>query len=235
MFTVTGTRVRSLARPFYMICCAIVVLLPWGMRRRVLSLFWNYKIHPTSRISFAWVFPDRLVMGPYSSILALTVVRNLDSLHLGSHSNIGRLNWIYGYPREGSSYKADVGRISSLLIGDHVGISHRHILDCTNAITIGSFSQVGGYRTQFLTHSIDLSANMQRSHPITIGRYCFLGTSVVVLGGSQLPDFSVLGAGSMLRSKYEETYMLYSGVPARPAKALCREYSYFTRELGQVL
>src|SRR3712207_7972137 len=43
------------------------------------------------------------------------------------------------------------------------------------------------FRSQFLTHSIDLLENVQRSRPIKIGKFCFVGTNSVILGGSVLP------------------------------------------------
>ncbi len=67
-----------------------------------------------------------------------------------------------------------------------------------------------------------------------IGRYCFVGTSCVVLKGANLPDFSVLAASSCLSKAFDETFTLYSGVPAIQAKSLSRDALYFCREKGFV-
>jgi hypothetical protein len=48
------------------------------------------------------------------------------------------------------------------------------------------------------SHSIDLHECRQSSKPFAIGEYCFVGTGCVILAGSELPDYSVLGASSLL-------------------------------------
>jgi acetyltransferase-like isoleucine patch superfamily enzyme len=80
-----------------------------------------------------------------------------------------------------------------------------------------------------------LRASRQTARPIKIGDYCFTGTGCVILGGSALPSFSVLGAGSLLNKELTETYTLYGGTPARPIKPLSRNCGYFCREEGIVL
>jgi carbonic anhydrase/acetyltransferase-like protein (isoleucine patch superfamily) len=69
---------------------------------------------------------------------------------------------------------------------------------------------------------------------VRIGRYSFVGTSCVVLRGAELPDYSVLAAGSTLARAQQETFTLYSGVPAQPVKPLDRDSEYFRRTRGYV-
>jgi len=174
-------------------------------------------------------------MEAYSSIGHLNVCKGLDLMVLKQHVVIAKGNWISGFPKEATGFFADQkNRLPQLILEEHVGISSRHILDCTNSITIGKYSTIGGFRSQLLTHSIDLKASRQSSHPIRIGEYCFIGTDCVLLGGSALPDYSVLGAKSLLNKAHEENYTLYAGVPAQPVKKLTDEYLYFSREIGFV-
>jgi hypothetical protein len=56
----------------------------------------------------------------------------------------------------------------------------------------------------------------------------------VVLRGAELPDCSVLAAGSTLARAFQEPFTLYSGVPAQPVKALDRDAEYFRRTRGYV-
>jgi len=86
-----------------------------------------------------------------------------------------------------------------------------------------------------LTHSIDLAFNRQTSAPIRIGDYCFLGTNCVLLAGSGLPDFSVVGAKSLLNKTFTATHQLYGGVPAKPLQTLPADYAYFQRTTGFVV
>lgn len=212
-----------------------IVLLPWPARRRILVKFWKYEIDPTSRIGVAWVFPNRLEMGPYSAIGHLTVCKNLENLCLRERATIGRLNWITGHPKGSTHFQLEADRTSNLIVGEHAAVTSRHILDCTNAIQIGRFSTVAGFRSVILTHSVDLVEARQKSHPVSIGAYCFLGTNCVVLGGSVLPDFSVLAAHSLLRDEFTERYTLYGGTPARKVRSLSPEARYFSRSQGFVI
>jgi acetyltransferase-like isoleucine patch superfamily enzyme len=85
-----------------------------------------------------------------------------------------------------------------------------------------------------MTHSIDIVQNRQRSSPITIGNYCFIGTDCVLLGGSTIPDFCVVGAKSLVNKSFTETHQLYGGIPARPLEKLSPDCGYFRRTEGFV-
>ena len=121
------------------------------------------------------------------------------------------------------------------MLSAHSAITNRHIVDCTERIRIGAFTTIAGFASQLLTHSINLENSRQEANPITIGDYCFIGTNCVLLGGSSLPDYSVLGAKSLLNRNCRDSYFLYGGVPAKPIKALPPTTRYFQRESGYVL
>ncbi|MEP6821117.1 MAG: acyltransferase [Chthoniobacterales bacterium] len=212
------------------------LLLPWGLRRRLLVSQFGYSLHPTSRIGLAWICPRHLVLEEEARIGHFTVCKNVDLLHLGAHAIIGPLNWITGYPSGGPSrhFAHQLDRTPELIVGRHAGISSRHFIDCTSRVRIGAFATIAGYRSQFITHSIDLAAGRQSSEPIEIGEYCFVGTEVVVLGGSRLPHHSVLAAKSLLNKPWEEPFHLYGGVPAKSLKTLPEEMEYFRRQEGFV-
>ena len=210
-------------------------LFPWGMRRSFLEKQFGYSIHPSSRIGFAWIFPRRLVMEEGSRIGHLNVCKNIDLFHVGAHAVVGQLNWITGFPRGSSRhFSHQPERRPELILERHAGISSRHLIDCTARVRIGAFATIAGFRSQLLTHSIDLAAGRQTAEPIDIGEYCFTGTNSVLLGGSALPHHSVLGAQSLLNKKWEEPYRLYAGVPAKPIKELSQEMEYFRRTEGFV-
>ena len=211
------------------------LLLPWGMRRSFLEKQFGFSIHPDSYIGLAWIFPRRLVMEQGSRIGHLTLCKNIDLLHLGAHAIVGQLNWITGFPSGESRHFAHLSdRRPELIVESHAGISSRHLIDCTARVRIGAFATIGGFRSQLLTHTIDLEAGRQTAEPIEIGEYCFTGTNSVILGGSILPHHSVLGAQSLLNKKWDEPYRLYAGVPAKPLKELSPELGYFRRTEGFV-
>jgi acetyltransferase-like isoleucine patch superfamily enzyme len=220
---------------FKLIVCILTLPLPWWLRRFLLQLFCGYSLHPTSRIGLSLVYPDELVMGEQASIGHLTVCKGLRRLHLGAHATIGRGNWITGFPAENKTFFAhQKDRVPELIVGAQSAITHRHIIDCTSAVHIGEFATVAGFRSQILTHSIDLMDCRQSSAPVRIGDYCFVGTDCVILGGSTLPSYSALGAKSLLNKPHIETHCLYAGVPANPVKSLGPEAKYFKRDVGFV-
>ena len=211
------------------------LLLPWGLRRSFLEKQFGYALHPSSRIGVAWIFPERLIMEANTTIGHLTLCKNIALLHLHEHASIGRGNWITGFPQGPSPHFAsETDRRPQLIIGEHSAITHRHLIDCTNSVTIGKFTTFAGFQSQILTHTVDLAQNRQTSAPVSIGDYCFVGTNCVLLGGSALPDFCVLGAKSLLNKSLTETYNLYGGVPARALKKLSPDFAYFRRSEGFV-
>jgi acetyltransferase-like isoleucine patch superfamily enzyme len=220
----------------------ISLLLPWKIRRAFLEQQFGFQIHPTARIGIAWILPSRLIMEENTSIGHLTVAKNLDLVHLKAHATIGRGNWITGFPLGERQSGSDSGHFSSetdrrpeLVMGEHSAITHRHLLDCTNAITIGAFATVAGFQSQFISHTIDIKENRQTSRPISIGDYCFVGSNSVVLGGAALPNYCVLGAKSLLNKAYTQTHRLYGGVPARELSVLSPDCGYFNRRQGFVI
>ncbi|MDB6147306.1 MAG: hypothetical protein JWO45_970 [Spartobacteria bacterium] len=219
-----------------LILVLLSAFLPWPMRRAFLETRFGYKIHPTSSIGFSWILPTRLIMEEGSRIDHLTVCKNIDLLHLKAYSSIGRGNWITGFPLGPSRHFAEEqDRRPELIVGDHSAITHRHLIDCTNSVVIGRFTTMAGFQSQILTHSIDLERNRQASAPVRIGDYCFIGTNCVLLAGTALPDFSVLGAKSLLHKCFTDTHYLYGGVPAQPIKQLSPDWEYFRRSEGFVV
>jgi len=210
-------------------------LLPWRLRRSFLEKQFGYQIHPSCRIGLSWINPTRLIMEEGCRIDHLTLCKGVDLLHLKAHSMIGRGNWITGFPLGPSRHFAEEKeRQPQLIVGEHSAITHRHFIDCTNSVTIGKFSTVAGLLSQIMTHSVDIAKNRQTSQPVRIGDYCFVGTNCVILGGSSLPNFCVVGAKSLVNKSFTESYQLYGGVPARPIEQLSPECKYFQRTEGFV-
>lgn len=214
---------------------ALVVLLPWPVRRWVLVALYGYKIHPTARIGWSWIFPQELELGEGARIGHFNVAIHLRSVRLGPHAVIERSNWITGYPAGGPRHFTHrPERDPALVLGEHAAITKGHHFDCTERIEIGAFTIVAGYRSQLLTHSIDLERNRQDAAPIAIGAHCFVGTNVAILGGARLPDRSVLGAKALLNAAFTEPGWLYAGVPARAVQALPADAAFFRRTVGMV-
>lgn len=209
-------------------------LLPWSLRRLILNRVFRYGIDRAARIGFSIILADELELGPGARIGSLTMVKGVRLLKLGREAQVGNLNWITGASKDSAFFRDQPERDPSLTLGDHASITHRHLVDCSDAVEIGAFTTIGGWNSQILTHSIEVSSSRQRANPVRVGAYCFVGTNVVLLKGSVLPAYSVLSAGSVLASNEEATHGLYAGNPARRVKDLDPELAYFTRKSGFV-
>jgi acetyltransferase-like isoleucine patch superfamily enzyme len=213
----------------------LLMFLPWRLRRNALRLFFGYVIDPSARIGLSLISVRTLRMGPKARIGHLTRVKGLEELSIGEGASLGNLNWVTAFPvGHPVHFVADVGRIPSLVIERHAAITHRHLIDCTDRVVVGEYSTVAGWRSQILTHAIDIRLSRQSAASVSIGRYCFVGTGVIILKGAYLPDCSILSAGSVLASAMSENFVLYSGVPAVAIKSLDRDSGYFQRMQGFV-
>lgn len=214
----------------------MIVFLPWKVRRIILNKCWGYDIHPKAHIGLSYIYPKYLKMDEGASIGHFTVAVNLDRMVLGRNVHIGRSNWITGFPTmtDSKHFAHDYERKSELIIGDDSAITKHHHIDCTNSVKIGHHVTIAGYYSQLLTHSIDVYAGRQDSHPVSIGDYCFVSTGVKVLGGASLPAHSVLAAGAVLNKPQQEPYSLYGGVPAKRIKDIPKDAKYMNREKGFV-
>lgn len=209
--------------------------LPWPLRRRLLNWLFGFRIHPEAKVGLSLLLVDRLSLDRQSKIGHLTIIKGLQSVVLDERASLGNLNWVTAVSIASKRhFTADVGRATQLHIEQHAAITHRHLIDCTNSVTIGAFSTFAGWGSQILTHAIDLQAGRQSSAPVRVGRYCFVGTRAVILKGAVLPDRSVLAAGSVLGKAMTEEDTIYNGVPAAPVRRIDPEGKYFTREVGFV-
>ena len=212
-----------------------ITLAPWPMKRWLLQRLYGYELDRSSRIGLSWVFPRRLIMGRNARIGHLTVCKGLELLRLGECASIGRLNWITAFPLgRPPHFMHIVERRPELLVGEHAAITHRHIIDCTEQVIVGRFTTLAGFRTQVLTHSIDLKECRQHAFPVSIGSYVFIGTACTILGGTVVPDYCVVGASALLNDRYEGSHQLLAGVPAKPVAKLDPTMKYFTRAEGFV-
>ena len=211
------------------------VVLPWPVRRAVLRGMCGYRIAQGAKIGLSLVAIEELVMGAGSLIGHLNVIKGVTRVQLDEFAKIGSLNWVSGIgERNNKHFSDEPGRRSQLVMGRYASITGRHSLDCSNSVEIGEFTTIAGAGTQILTHAIDVVEGRQRSAPVRVGPYCFVGTACVLLKGSALPDHAVLGALSMLRKAETEPYKIYSGVPAVAVAPLPETAAYFTRTTGYV-
>ncbi len=199
-------------------------------RQKLLRRLYGHEVHPDARIGLAFIAVDHLVMERGAVIGHLTFIRGLREVVLREEAAIGRLNWITALPLDNPEFfKAVEDRDPSLEIGRASVFMHRMIVDCNNRITMGEYSGIAGFRCVLMTHGVDIRENVQTAGTIDIGDHTMIATNCVILGGTNIPDRSVVGAGSVIRGMYEEPG-LYSGVPAKRVADLPEDAKFFTRK-----
>ncbi len=209
---------------------ALLVFFPWTIRRRLLILLFRYKIHPSARIGFSFFYPVHLEMGAGATVGHFNVAVNLEKIIMNEKTTIGRKNWITGYPlHRKDNFEHAEDRMPVLIMGKDSAITKDHMIDCTDTVTIGELTSIGGYGSQILTHSTSIEHNRQNCAPISIGSRSFVGTRSILLPGTSLPDSSVLGAGSVLTKSFTEPFCLYGGTSARFIKKLDTSMKFLTR------
>ncbi|MEZ9902144.1 hypothetical protein AB4332_13795 [Vibrio breoganii] len=210
-----------------------VNLFPWRIRRLIYIYLKGYDLDKESFIGLSIIRAEQVKLSNNARIGHFTYCGPIEEIVLGCRARLGNFNWVTGCPRNNEKhFSKELERSPRLLLGDDSAITSRHFIDCTNSIKIGSFSTIAGIRSQFLTHSIDIKQSKQRSKPIIIGEYCFIGTGVTMLGGSSVASYSVVGACSLINKELTEEYSLYAGVPASKISALNKDEGYFTRIKG---
>ena len=215
----------------------LLFVLPWPIRRRLMCLLWGYSIHPSAHIGLSIVLPKHLVMEAKSRIFNFVACKPIDRLVLHEEAAIGKRTLITGFPTSLGQYYPHVkDRRCELILGRCATITASHYIDCNGGITIGEFTTMAGGRSHLMTHSIDVYKNRQDVKPIEIGKYCFVGSACLFLPGSKLPDYSILGAHSVLNKPFLDAYCVYAGVPAVKKKVLNpEEVAYFHRKERRVL
>ena len=133
------------------------------------------------------------------------------------------------------------GQAGILSLGHLAAITNRHYLDCSGQIILHDRAGVGGIKSIFQSHEIDLEQNATTVGVIVVGVNAMTGTACTVLKDARLPDRSVLGAGSLLAKTRAGAEMpeqsLYAGVPARAVRHIddlnwWRRDNYFTPVRG---
>lgn len=174
-------------------------------------------------------------MGAYAEIGHLNVITGLELLELQEKAVMLGQNRISALPLSCEKhFRHNPDRFPALVMEVHASITGKHYFDCNDTIRIGAYATIAGLGSSFFTHGIDLGGNRQETAPVVIGKYTMIGARCVVVKGSILPDYSILGANSTLHKAYDASYMLYSGVPAIPVKKLDGESAYFHRKEGFV-
>jgi acetyltransferase-like isoleucine patch superfamily enzyme len=216
-----------------LVALAIVGLFPSFLKRPAYRLFFGYQIGKRVRIGLSIIDAKECRIDDDVKIGHLNVVIRVKKLDIGDHVKIGHLNIIRG----GDEVK--LGRYSEIIrmneinsiaepevvnpidprfsLGNGSIITAGHKIDFTDRVTIGCRSILGGRNSSLWTH------NRQRTRPIAIGSFAYIGSEIRIAPGGSLPSKCIVGIGSVITSELSAEGYLIAGVPAKPIKELSEE------------
>ncbi len=152
----------------------------------------------------------KIQIGDHVKIGHLNIIRGGDEVRLGRYSEIIRTNQINSIPDPDVVNPTD----PRFLLGDGSIITTGHKIDFTDRVEIGRRSIIGGRNSSLWTH------NRQRTRPIEIGSFTYVGSEIRIAPGGALPSRCIVGIGSVITSELTGEGQLFAGMPARPVKEL---------------
>jgi acetyltransferase-like isoleucine patch superfamily enzyme len=215
---------------FRLLALAIVALLPSFLKRVIYRLLFGYRVGRRVRIGFSiieakecsieddvWIGHlnvvigvKKLVVGDHVKIGHLNVIRGGDEVHLGRYSEIIRFNEINSIPDPDVVNPTD----PRFLLGEGSVITAGHKIDFTDKVSIGRRTILGGRNSSLWTH------NRQRTRPINIGSFTYIGSEIRMAPGGSIPSKCIVGIGSVIISRLDLEGYLIAGVPAKSIKEL---------------
>jgi len=212
---------------------AFIALLPAFLKRPSYRRFFGYRIGKRVRIGLSIIDAKQCEIDDDVSIGHLNLVLGLKKLVIGDHVRIGHLNIIRGGDEVIIGRYAEIIRLNEInsipdpdvvnatdprfLLGDGSIITAGHKIDFTDRVTIGRRSILGGRNSSLWTH------NRQRTLPIEIGSFAYIGSEIRIAPGGALPSKCIVGIGSVITSELTAEGHLFAGVPAKAVKELSEE------------
>ena len=229
---------------FRLATLALVALLPSFLKRPCYRWFFGYRIGKRVRIGLsvidaqhceieddvqighlnAIVGVKKIFIGDHARIGHLNIIRGGDEVQLGRYSEIIRTNQINSIPEPDVVNPTD----PRFLLGDGSIITTGHKVDFTDRVQIGRRSILGGRNSSLWTH------NRQRTRPIDIGSFTYVGSEIRMAPGSSLPSRCIVGIGSVITGVLSEEEHLIAGVPAKALKELSEEDKFLIERKTRV-
>jgi len=218
---------------FRLVVLGFIALLPSFLLRPCYRLLFGYRVGKRVRIGFSIIDAGQCVIEDDVRIGHLNIVLGVGKLALADHVRIGHLNIIRG------GEEVRLGRFSEIIrmneinsipdpdvvnpvepcfsLGPGSVITAGHKIDFTDRVEIGRRAIIGGRNSSLWTH------NRQRTLPIRIGDFAYVGSEIRMAPGSSIPPRSVVGIGSVITGEIKSQGWLIAGVPAKPIKELSPE------------
>jgi acetyltransferase-like isoleucine patch superfamily enzyme len=208
---------------------ALMILLPASLRRVVAVRVLGWEIDPTAYIGRSVILVDHVSMGPGATIGPRNVIRALDELRLEEGASIATRNWIVGIPRSVDLFQASPNRRPSLILRRGAMVTDAHEIDCADRVEIGEYSALAGFRSQILTHSLNIVRDRFEAGAVEIGAHTGVMSGCILQSGTRVPSRCIVSAGSVVTTKLTKELTFYRGNPAEPVRSLPETLSFFKR------
>lgn len=215
---------------FKLLVLATIALLPSFLKRPCYRILFGYRIGRRVRIGFSIldaasceigddcrfghlnlvIGVNKLVIGDHVRIGHLNIIRGGDEVTLGRYSELLRLNEINSIPEPEVVNPVD----PRFTLGAGSIVTTGHKIDFTDRVEIGRRTILGGRNSSFWTH------NRQRTQPIRIGDFAYIGSEIRMAPGAAIPSHCIVGLGAVVTHEVKDEGWLIAGVPAKPIKEL---------------
>jgi acetyltransferase-like isoleucine patch superfamily enzyme len=218
---------------FRLAILALTALLPGFLKRPCYRWFFGYEIGKGVRIGLSIIDANHCRIEDDVSIGHLNLILRVNEIIIGDHVRIGHANIIRGGQKVELGRYAEIIRLNEInsipdpdvvnptdprfILGQGSIMTTGHKIDFTDRVTIGRRSILGGRNSSIWTH------NRQRTRPIEIGSFAYIGSEIRMAPGSGLPSRCIVGIGSVITSELTDEEHLIAGVPAKAVKELSEE------------
>lgn len=223
---------------------ACIALFPSFLKRGLYRLFFGYRIGKRVRIGLSIIDARECRIDDDVSIGHLNLITRVQKFVVGEHVRIGHLNVIRGGDEVALGRYAEIIRMNEInsipdadvvnptdprfLLGDGSIITAGHKIDFTDRVTIGRRSILGGRNSSLWTH------NRQRTRPIDIGSFAYIGSEIRIAPGGSIPSKCIVGIGSVITSELSADGYLIAGVPAKAVKELSDEDQFLVERKTRI-
>jgi len=215
---------------FRLVTLGILGFLPTFLKRPLYRICFGYRIGKRVRIGFTIIDARECFIADDVSIGHLNLIIGVEKLTIEDHVRIGLLNIIRGGDEVRLGRYSEIIRMNEInsipdpdvvnptdprfLLGEGSVVTAGHKIDFTDLVVIGKRSILGGRNSSLWTH------NRQRTRPVTIGSFAYIGSEIRVAPGGTIPSNCIVGIGSVITNQLTDEGHLIAGVPARAVKEL---------------
>ena len=210
------------------VCALLIAVLPSPFRRPLGRVLLGWNVDRSAHIGRSVILARSVTLGPGSSIGSFNMIRGLDELRLDEGASIATRNWISCPPTAGQVFTHSPRRHPALVLGKHAMITVGHEIDCSDRVELADHARVAGFRTQILTHSLDLVRDRWSTSPVELGEQSVVMSGCVLQNGTRVPRRAIISAGSVVNTPLKTEQTFYRGNPAEAIRPLPDTLGYWS-------